>query len=68
MKTSICSEALSHFEAEKIAFPPKSDGHTDGRTEDICNYSVASLPKILFNSLRPYVLLKGELQISWQLS
>ncbi len=24
--------AISQLEAEKIAFPPKPDGHTDGRT------------------------------------
>ncbi len=37
MKTSISSEALSQLGAEKIAFPPKSDGHTDGRTDiSIC--------------------------------
>ncbi len=34
MKTSISSEALTQFVAEKIAFPPKPDGHrTDGQTE-----------------------------------
>ncbi len=44
MKTSISNEALNQFGAEKIAFPPKPDGHTDGQT-DICNYRVASLLK-----------------------
>ena len=29
MKTSISREALSQLGAEKIAFPPKSDGHAD---------------------------------------
>ena len=32
MKTSISSEALTQSGAEKIAFSPKPDGHTDGRT------------------------------------
>ncbi len=44
MKTSISSEALTQFGAEKIASPPKPDGHTDIRTDgqtDICNYRVA---------------------------
>ncbi len=45
MKTSISSKALTQFGVEKIAFPPKPDGHTDGQT-DICNYRVASLLKI----------------------
>ncbi len=33
MKTSISSEALTQFGAEKIAFPPKCDGRTHGRTD-----------------------------------
>ncbi len=32
MKTSISSEALTQFGAEKIAFPPKPDIRTDIRT------------------------------------
>ncbi len=32
MKTSISNEALTQFRAEKIAFPPKTDIRTDGRT------------------------------------
>ena len=39
----MCTEknrTLSQFVAEKIASPPKSDGHTN-----ISNYRVASLPK-----------------------
>ncbi len=47
MKTSISSEALSHLGAGKIMFPPKPDGETDIRTDDICIYKVASLLKIL---------------------
>ena len=38
MKTSISSEALSQFGAEKIAFPQKPDIRTD-----ISNYRIASL-------------------------
>ena len=41
MKTSISSEALSQFGAEKIAFPQKPDIRTD-----ISNYRIASLLKI----------------------
>ncbi len=33
MKTSISSEALTQFGAEKITFPSKPDGHTDGLTD-----------------------------------
>ncbi len=44
MKTTISSEALTHFGAAKIAFPKRPDGHTDGQT-DICNYRVGSLLK-----------------------
>ncbi len=44
MKTSISSEALTQFRAEKIAFPPKPDRRAHGRT-DIINYRVASLLK-----------------------
>ncbi len=33
MKTSISSEALTQFGAEKFAFPTKPGGHTDGRTD-----------------------------------
>ena len=40
MKTSISSEDLNQFGAEKIESPPKPDGQTD-----ICNYRVASLLK-----------------------
>ncbi len=40
MKTSISSEALTQFGAEKIAFPTKPYGQTD-----ICNYRVAFLLK-----------------------
>ncbi len=32
MKTSISSEAPFQLVADKIAFPPKPDGHADGRT------------------------------------
>jgi len=49
MKTSISSEALTQFGAEKIVFPPKPDGLTYGRMDirtDIRNYRVASLLKI----------------------
>ena len=46
MKTSKSSEALSRLGAEKIAFPPKPDGHiqTDIRT-DFSIYRVASILK-----------------------
>ncbi len=41
MKTSISSEALTQFGAEKIAFPQKPDRHTDIHKDirtDISNY------------------------------
>ncbi len=43
MKTSISSEALNQFGAEKIAFPPKPDRRTD-----ISKYRVALLLIIRF--------------------
>ena len=46
MKTSMSSEALTQFGAEKIAFLPKPDGNTG-----ICNYRVASLLKTQENRL-----------------
>ena len=36
-----CSEALSQLGAEKIAFPPKPDGHTDG------HYSIHRVASLL---------------------
>ncbi len=44
MKTSISSEALTPFGAEKIALSPKPDRRTYGQT-NISNYRVASLLK-----------------------
>ncbi len=47
----ICTKtigAISQLGAEKIPFPPKSDGHTDiqiDRRTDICFYGVALLLK-----------------------
>ena len=42
--------ALSYLRADKITFPPKHDGQTDGRTygQNICIYRVASLLKNAF--------------------
>ncbi len=54
MKTSISSEAITQFGAEKIGFPPKPDIRTD-----ISNYRVASLPKI-------YVII-GKIRCEWYL-
>ncbi len=42
----MCTEkfrTLSQLRAEKIAFSPKPDGHTDGRT-DISNFFLKNLP------------------------
>ncbi len=43
--------ALSYIGAEKITFPPKSDGRTDANTyrrTDISNYRIVSLLKNMY--------------------
>ncbi len=45
------------FGAEKITFPPKTDGQTDRRT-DICFYRVALL--LLIKKILWYRILKKE--------
>ena len=50
----MCAEKIrtvSQLGAEKIAFPPKPEGLTDGRT-DISNYRVASLLKIINQNIQ----------------
>ncbi len=64
MKTSISSEALTQFGAEKIAFRPKPDGRTDLRT-DISNYRVDSLLKTYFKVFYKLCLLENCLILKY---